>query len=587
MDFQKEHKKNTKRTTIMKIYSARFLVAILSVLLISCQSMQSSRVSPDVKLLLQAIKTSDENYVHWYIANGFDLNQRDADGKTALMHATQQGKVAIAKSLIQAGANLTAKDKRDFDVMFYVAGHNRIEIAQILIDAGYPIQLENESNAQNLIMAMDFKYLELVNLLIDKGKARIDFPNLKEPKSLLVEAILEGTGLPFIESLIERGASINAPHRGRHQHHREIMIDYNPVIAAILVYEPRILTFLTLRGGSTDKINGIERDDDAAYYAIQMDAADLLDIVLNNAIYSNQEKKYHQLLLHAARYCSKCVAVLARDGINPDYFGDNDDQMTPLMHAAWKNNTDQVLLLLKLGAKIDRRDKLGRTALYLAAGNGYLDSVKMLVEHGANTEIGTDKIKSPMLNAINNGHYLTADFLKRFSKDKTDIERLIISREKELFFSQNNLESCREQSIDSVAYEICTESNYSAKIREYQITVKQNNQKVFNQSIKPQDGLNLRYFSISQTPVTQDKVLIGIPEVKGMPNRYEYMVNQYYLLDIKKWQLKLVWTSPKCGYPCSGSIISIQQQGDSINIEHLQKEVGTSKNRIFSFSVPI
>lgn len=563
----------------------RVVISLLGLLLISCQSMQSSPVAPDFSRLKQAIQDTDEGYLQWYIANGFDLNRSDSDGKTALMLAAQLGKDNIAKLLIHAGANLTAKDGRDFDVMFYVANRNRIKIAQMLLEAGYPIQLENESNAMNLLMAIDYKYLDLVNLLIDKGKAKLDFPNLEKPKSLLVEAILEDTGIPFIESLLERGASINAIHRGRHQHDRDIIIDYNPVIAAILVNNTRVLTFLALRGGSTDKLNGIERNDDAAYYAVQMNSPELLEIVLNNAVYSNPEKKYQQILIDAARSCAECISIVARDGINPDYYGDDEERMTPLMRAAWNNGTHQVLLFLKLGAKVNQRDKQGRTALYLAAGNGYLDTVKILLEHGADAKIGTEKVKSPMINAINYGHYLTADYLKQATNDKTDIEAIILSREKALFFSQENLESCREQTIDNHPHQICIESNYAKGGREYLFTVKLAENKIISQPIKALDGMIVRHFSIFRLRLTPEKILIRIPEVSGMPNRYKHLIDRYYVLDVNKWQLKPVWTSPKCDYPCAETIVSPHQDGSNLEIQLLQKDFGSGEIRKTSFNI--
>jgi hypothetical protein len=422
-------------------------------------------------------------------------------------------------------------------------------------------------------------------MLIDKGHARIDFPNLKEPKSLLVEAILQDTGMPFIESLIERGASLDAVHHARHHHQRSIMIDYNPVIAAILAYNPRALVFLTLRNSSADKVNGIERYDDAAYYAVQMNAPDLLEIVLGNAIYSDQKKKYNELLIEAARDCAKCIPVLAERGLDPDYYGDDKDKMTPLMLAAWKNNTEQISMLLKLGARIDQQDRLGRTALYLAAGNGYTDSVKLLVEHGANAKLGTMDVWTPLLNAISSGHYLTADYLKQVTQDKTDIEAIITKREKDLFFSSKDLDSCRELQIDSQPHELCIESNHALKRRNYTFSVKKDGMVLHTQPIATQPGINLRHFAIFLEPITTDKILVRIPEVKGMPNRYQYLVNQYYLLSTKNWNLQPVWASPKCDYPCNEPDVAIEQRNDAYDIRHATVDSKTGKRNILSFTI--
>jgi len=61
----------------------------------------------------------------------------------------------------------------------------------------------------------------------------------------------------------------------------------------------------------------------------------------------------------------------------------------PLICAAKYGNTAVVEQLLSKGADINAKDCEGWTALALASYRGHAECVKVLLEHGANTEIGT------------------------------------------------------------------------------------------------------------------------------------------------------------------------------------------------------
>jgi ankyrin repeat protein len=53
--------------------------------------------------------------------------------------------------------------------------------------------------------------------------------------------------------------------------------------------------------------------------------------------------------------------------------------MTPLMWAAWKGKAAVVELFISSSAKLDRQEKWGRTALFLAADEGHSEVVGDIV----------------------------------------------------------------------------------------------------------------------------------------------------------------------------------------------------------------
>ncbi|MDP2433411.1 MAG: ankyrin repeat domain-containing protein [Pseudomonadota bacterium] len=61
--------------------------------------------------------------------------------------------------------------------------------------------------------------------------------------------------------------------------------------------------------------------------------------------------------------------------------------LTPLMISAAVNNPESVAVLIKSGANVNARNKLGRTSLILASKYGFVPIVKLLLDAGADPDI--------------------------------------------------------------------------------------------------------------------------------------------------------------------------------------------------------
>ena len=83
-----------------------------------------------------------------------------------------------------------------------------------------------------------------------------------------------------------------------------------------------------------------------------------------------------------------------------------------LLHiAAFENATAFGQWLLKKGALVDVRSAHGVTPLFAAAAHGHLDMVKLLVEHGANTEHAVRSMR-PIDVAVQKGKAEVVEFLR-------------------------------------------------------------------------------------------------------------------------------------------------------------------------------
>ena len=88
---------------------------------------------------------------------------------------------------------------------------------------------------------------------------------------------------------------------------------------------------------------------------------------------------------------------------------------TDLIEAARTNDVDQVTALLVSGADTNGRDENGNTALHLAAGYGFADVARLLVDYGADVDAVGCIDNTPLLIAAQEGH--------------TDVVRILVDNE--------------------------------------------------------------------------------------------------------------------------------------------------------------
>jgi ankyrin repeat protein len=71
-----------------------------------------------------------------------------------------------------------------------------------------------------------------------------------------------------------------------------------------------------------------------------------------------------------------------------------------LLHAAYQGKLEICLGLIRLGANLDYKDKMGRTALHLAVLNKQLEAVKLLVEKGADINVEDNNLETPLFSSF-------------------------------------------------------------------------------------------------------------------------------------------------------------------------------------------
>jgi ankyrin repeat protein len=84
----------------------------------------------------EATRQGDIEQVHHLLEAGADINAKDGYGQTALMNAARDGHLELVRLLVERGADLNVSAKYNLTALMLAIINGQIEIARILIDAG-------------------------------------------------------------------------------------------------------------------------------------------------------------------------------------------------------------------------------------------------------------------------------------------------------------------------------------------------------------------------------------------------------------------------------------------------------------------
>lgn len=130
--------------------------------------------SPDVALLVDAIKAESLEGIEDALAVGASANAVDFSGRPVLALAARTGNINIVNLLIGSGADVDAVDEIGFSALMEAARDGKIEVAKQLIAKGADVNRRAKENALFLTpmhMAALSGNADMVQLLADAGAA--------------------------------------------------------------------------------------------------------------------------------------------------------------------------------------------------------------------------------------------------------------------------------------------------------------------------------------------------------------------------------------------------------------------------------
>ena len=91
---------------------------------------------------------NDYNFVKDFFDKGlnaeFNINKKDANEKTALMHASINGNPRIVELLLEKGAKVDEKDNRKMTALLHASEGGHTKIVDLLLKKGAGVNLKNK-----------------------------------------------------------------------------------------------------------------------------------------------------------------------------------------------------------------------------------------------------------------------------------------------------------------------------------------------------------------------------------------------------------------------------------------------------------
>lgn len=189
------------------------LFFVFTLLTVSCRIFFGAKVIPS---LVAAAYSKNPIYLSLSIRLHRDLNQKDINGQTALIKASERGNLEFVRLLIEAGADLEARDDRGWTALMtavYERGKmntGHCEIADRLISAGANVNITNFRGENALMLASDVGDPCIVRKLIRSG-ADI---NAKDDLGVtaLIRASREGN-VKVVKLLLDAGIDVRSRDR--------------------------------------------------------------------------------------------------------------------------------------------------------------------------------------------------------------------------------------------------------------------------------------------------------------------------------------------------------------------------------------
>jgi len=155
---------------MMKFRFVQYLLIIVVIIHVAGCVMDSKVVR-----LKYATINGDSNIVKSLLAEHRDIiiNAKDKKGNTALMYAASNDKIDIAKTLLDAGADVNAINKRRSTALIIAAWHGRVDIVEVLINAGADVSVKNKDGNTALKIAAEINdQKKITSLLVEAGAVK-------------------------------------------------------------------------------------------------------------------------------------------------------------------------------------------------------------------------------------------------------------------------------------------------------------------------------------------------------------------------------------------------------------------------------
>ena len=355
--------------------------------------------------LTQAVRAREPNaaIVASLLKGGADANAADKNGTTLLMRAVQNNAPAVAEALLAAGADARAVDKNGRTALDIAVQRSPGSIVP-LAKAGADVNAVDASGATPLFKAARDNYRpETIKALID---ARADVNFVDKDGDSVLKVALKGNDHPeVIDLLLRNGADANRLDGFGHTTAFVVFTRKKPYEYLKKLVDARLDVNLAGPDGDTPLIRAVQYSDRECKEVVKL----LLNAGANpNAVFRKLNVGKRTVLMEAVSAQTwtpqknidpAVVRILMAAGADPGLADEN--RTTALMIAAglYPPRPDLIEALVLGGADVNATDGIGHTALHrlaLFGGNGSDEAARKLIQLGAKVNLRDKNGKTPL-----------------------------------------------------------------------------------------------------------------------------------------------------------------------------------------------
>ena len=375
-------------------------------------------------------------------------NENDADPKTnsciasttsthtglllppKLERAQSEDSLSLSPSLPNL-SNLDKPDEQGYPWIVQAARDGDEQMIRKLLGSGADIKASHTSTLRHALSEASLQgHQRIVDLLIDEG-CPLDFPDADGNTAL--HHASRGGFLNVAKSLIIGGASINASgQHGQTPLHLAMDMPHQNVVMLLVQNRANVnardtlsqtpLHIGAIRGNAAmckhlvDEGAQLDSRDAQSKTPLQLACEagnyDLAQILLDLSSLSPTSMTFVTAFFAAVEHGHVRVAeCFFSHGLKLQEL--KKDPHKPITLAAKNGYLTMVELMIQEDCDINARDENGWNALHFASQNGHYHVIERLIADGASTNATTSRKETPLLFAIRGGHFAAVDSLLR------------------------------------------------------------------------------------------------------------------------------------------------------------------------------
>jgi len=353
----------------------KILMSVLPIGVLAICASALVGAAPAETTVAEAAMNGDTTTLRTLIKQGADVNSAQADGTTALHWAALKGNVELARMLLYAGASPRSTTRLGGYTPLLMASRNGdAAMIDALLAGGADANDRTTTGATPLMFAAASGQVDAVKALLDKG-ADVNAKENAKGETALTFAAAYGRA-DVIRLLAARGANVQVTTK---------VVD----LAAYTKEEQEKFAAFAATGAPPNQASQGSQGSRGS-----------------QGSQGSQGSRGSAPATANGRGGRGAAAASQRAGIDRQYLYNElvgaQGGLTPLLLAARQGQLESVKALLEAGADVNQVSAGDKTSpILIATINGRFDVAKYLLEHGANPKLAADNGATPLYAAIN------------------------------------------------------------------------------------------------------------------------------------------------------------------------------------------